>query len=276
MARCGLTSLLLTFMASTALADKPGFGDTFTLSGGVMQHYANASFAATREGNPGVELDLKDLDMDTDATTAWFGFNWQFTDNWGLSVSYTNFESDGVVMASEDGNFNEIEWSVNATLDSNLDMELYIVDLNWDFINNGRTHFGVGLGLHIADMKAGIGAIVELDVNGDPLIEPIDLGASTAEVTAPLPNVLIRGGHRFGDSFYIGARLGYFALEVDDIDGSLVSGAATAEWRPGGGKLGIGLGYQYINVNVKQDKPRLFEEYDLIGDGPILFVSVGF
>jgi hypothetical protein len=275
MARFALLSLLLTLLASKALADKPGFGDTFTFSVGGMLHHANASFTATREGNPEVELDLKDLDMDTDATTLWLGFNWQLTDHWGLSGSYASFDSNGVAVVSESGNFDEIDWEVNATLDSQLDMDLYIVDLNWDLINNGRSHLGVGLGLHIADVSAGISAFADLDVNGNP-IPPIDLGASATEVTAPLPNVLVRGGHRFGDSFYIGARLGYFALEVGDVDGELWSGAATAEWRPGGGNFGLGLGYQYVNVNVKQDKPRLFEEYDLKGDGPILFLSVGF
>ena len=267
--------LALLLLASPVLADKPRFGDTFTFSVGGMLHFADASFQATREGNPEIELDLKDLDMDTDATTLWLGFNWQFADNWGLSGSYSSFDSDGLAVVSEAGNFEDIEWQVNATLDSRLDLDLFIIDLTWDFINNGRTHLGVGFGLHIADLSSGIRAFVDADVNGNP-IPPVEIGASSTNVTAPLPNVLVQGGHRFHDSFYVGAKLGYFALEVDDTDGSLWAASATAEWRPGGGNLGIGVGYQYNNINVKQDSSRLFEEYDLTGHGPILFVSAGF
>ncbi len=277
MVRLTLVLALVLFMvvAAPARADKPVFGDTFSFSVGGMKHYADATFRATGEGDPEFELDLDDLEMDTDATTLWLGFNWQFADSWGLSGSYTNFDSDGNATVDESGNYDGIEWDVNATLESTLDLDLYIVDLTWDFINNGRTHVGVGFGLHIADLSSSIDASASLDVDGNP-IAPVELGASSTDVTAPLPNVLLRAGHRFGDSFYIGARVGYFALKVDDIDGELWTGWATAEWRPGGGNFGVGLGYQYMNINVEQEKSRVVEEYDFTGDGPILFVSVGF
>ena len=270
-----LTPFLL-IVATPSFADRPGFGDTFTFGVGGMQHYADASFQATREGLPPIELDLEDLEMDTDATKIWLGFTWQFADSWGLSGTYTDFDSTGLAFASESGNFDDIEWDVNATLESELDMNIYIVDLHWDFINTGQSHFGVGAGLHIADIKTGIQATLELDVNGDPVGNPLPLGARTTTVTAPLPNFHVRGGHRFGDSIYIGAKLGYFSLKVDEVDGKLVTGAAFAEWRPGGGNFGLGFGYQYMNIDVEQDKSGLFEKYDMTGDGPILYVSAGF
>lgn len=265
----------LTLSASSALAEKPVFGDTFTLMLGGMQHTADATLRSTREGRPPVELDLDDLEMDTEATTLWVGFGWQFADSWGISGSFSSFDGEGSAIAMEDGNYGDIEWSVNAALDSELDMDLYIIDLHWDFINTGRSHLGVGVGLHVADMSSSISARAEPDVDGNP-IESINLGVSSADVTAPLPNVLVRGGHRFGDSFYIGARFGYFALEVDDVDGELITASASAEWRPGGGNFGLGLGYQYAEIDVTRDRTSREVDFNLKGDGPILFVSVGF
>jgi len=232
-------------------------------------------FSTTLQGNEEVELDLDDLEMDSEATNLWLGLDWQFADSWGLSASYSKFDGKGSAAASEDGNFNDIEWSVNAQLDSSLDLEFYIVDLSWDFINTGRSHFGVGLGLHIADIRTSIAARTELDVNGNP-IPPIDLGASSSEVTAPLPNVQLEGGHRFGESFYVGGKAGYFTLKVGDVDGELVTASLFGEWRPGAGSFGVGLGYQLIDIDVTEDSNNRRKKLDLTGDGPILYVSVGF
>jgi hypothetical protein len=266
---------LLSGVSAPALADRPGFGDVFTFKVGGMDYTADAKFSTTILGNEEVELDLRDLDMDTDATNLWLGFNWQFADSWSLSGSYSSFEGDGSSVASEDGNFDDIEWSANAVLDSELDLEFFIIDLGWDFINTGRSHLGVGVGLHVSDVRTALSATVSVDVNGNP-VAPVDLGASSSNVTAPLPNFHLRGGHRFGDSFYIGGKIGYFALEIDDVDGELVTASVFGEWRPGSGNFGVGLGYQLIDVDVTEDSSSRRKKLDMTGDGPILYLSVGF
>jgi len=264
-------------IAAAAQADKPFFGDTFMIALGGMENKAKASFQSTREGRPPVELDMNDLGMDPTTTTVWAGLAWQFADKWGVSTSYSSFSSDGEVFASEGGNFGEIEWEVNATLESKLDLDLYIVDFHWDFINTGQSHFGVGLGLHIADISTGINATVELNVDGTPSTEPpILIGQEIAAVTAPLPNVSVRGGHRFGDSIYLGGTAGYFTLKVGDVDGELVTVRGHVEWRPGGGNFGLGAGYQYVSMNVTEKTTNFSKKFDMEFYGPLLFVSLGF
>ena len=79
-----------------------------------------------------------------------------------------------------------------AEMDMN-DLDLHIVDLHWDSINSERSHFGVGVGLHIADLSTQIVAVVEADIDGVPVDPPIDLGTSSAGIAAPLPNISVRG-----------------------------------------------------------------------------------
>jgi hypothetical protein len=179
------------------------------------------------------------------------------------------------VTAREDGNFDRVEWSVGATLDSELDLDLYIVDLHWDFIKTERSHFGAGAGLHVADLSATVGARIEADINGNP-IESIDLGEESAGITAPLPNVFIRGGHLFTDALYLGATAGYFALEVDEIGGDLVTARAALEWRPSAKAIGLGLGYQYVSMEYHDNKGSTKRTVDAEFYGPVLFVGVGF
>lgn len=270
---CLATALL---MSPAAFADKPAFGDTFTIGIGGMKHKADSVFRSTREDRFPIDLDMNDLGMDKKATTVWAGFTWQFADSWGISATYAGFDSDGDIAAARDGNFGDIEWGANATLVSELALDLYIVDLTWDFINTDRTNVGVGLGLHIADLSASIDATLEADINGTPIDPPIDLGTETAAVTAPLPNVLVRAGHRFGDSWYLSGTAGYFGLKVDNVDGELVSLRGSLEWRPGGGLFGAGLGYQYVDINVEDEGGRRTNEYDIQFYGPILFFQLGF
>jgi len=233
----------------SAYADKPMFGDTFTFGIGGMEQNAKASFQSTREGRPPIELNMNDLGMDPKTTTVWAGFTWQFADKWGFGASYSGFSSKGDVRTSESGNFGDIDWNINADLTSELDLDLYIIDFHWDFIKTERSHFGAGLGLHIADLSTGISATVSADINGNP-IPTQDLGSETAAVTAPLPNISIRGGHRFGESVYVGATLGYFSLDTGDIDGELTSFRAQVEWRPGASNFGLGAGYQYVDFKI--------------------------
>jgi hypothetical protein len=269
-----LLLLLATLLFGTnAYADRPGFGDTWSFKVGGMSQTANLAFSSTREGRPDIELDLTDLDMDDNASTVWAGVTWQFAENWGTTLSYSGFSTDGEAVADEDGNFGDIEWSAAARLSSSYDLDLYVWDVHWDFINNERTNVRFGLGLHIADVSLGVGFELDGLVNGQPVV--IDSGAETADVTAPLPNVLLGAGHRFGENFYLTLTGGYFALEIDKIDGELIAMRGALEWRPWE-QFGFGLGYQYLDVNFTETEDDRKVKFDMDAHGPVLFLSVGF
>jgi hypothetical protein len=260
-------------LAPDALAEKPGFGDTWLLRAGGMNQTANISFSLTRNDRPETSLDLGDLGMDDNASTFWGSLTWQFADSWGMSLTYSSFSTDGVETATDGGNFGDVEWSADAILTSEYDLDLYIIDLRWHFINTGRSHLGVGAGLHIADIGLGMGFRLDGIVNGETVV--VDSGSETVSATAPLPNISLLAGHRFGDSVYLAATIGYFALKVDEIDGELVSARAGLEWRPTR-HVGAGIGFQYLDINFDEDKGDRRLELDTESYGPVLFLSVGF
>lgn len=268
-----LIPMLFALPAAQALADRPYFGDTLTFRLGGMEQKADVSLSSTREDRPKRTLDFSDLGLDDKSSTLYAGLSWQFFDSWGLDVSYSSFDSSGSETATEDGNFGDIEWDASATLTSNYDLDLYIVDLHWDFINTGETHVGVGLGLHIADIDTGIGFTLTGTVNGQPVV--VDSGAESVTVTAPLPNLLVRAGHQFGDNFYLGFSGGWFSLNYQDIDGELLSARANFEWRPVR-HFGAGIGYQYVSVKVTEDDGDTKNRLDNDIYGPVLYVTAGF
>jgi hypothetical protein len=261
-------------LSPLALAgESPKFGDTVTLRLGGMIHKADATFSSTKEGRLPTELDLNKLGMDKRFDSFWAGLEWQFADRWGLTFSYSDFKADGDRSASESGNFGDIEWSLGAELTSDMKMKIYIVDVTWDFFKTERSHLGLGLGAHVADFDLNIDFTATGQVGDETAV--VEVGSETAAITAPLPNVSVRGGHRFGDNFYLGGTAGYFSLKVGDVDGELVTARGSLEWRPHE-RFGLGVGYQFVSFEVNEKKDTKQESYEADFYGPIFFVSAGF
>lgn len=256
--------------AGTAFAARPGFGDTLTLGIGTLWSQSDATFAYTLDGLPETELDLSDLGMKDSDTVLWLGGKWQMTDRLHLGASYSSFEADGSNTAAFSGDFGDVTFITGADLTSHFESELYIVDLGWDFVKTEDAHLGLGVGVHVADLSFELGAVVDLPLGGT-----LDLGVDTAEVTAPLPNATLSGGMMIGEHLYLHGAAGYFSLNYKDYDGQLLSARAALEWRPFK-RLGVGAGYQYVNLNLKVDDSNSDEEYDLDLYGPLVFLSVGF
>ncbi|NIP14401.1 MAG: hypothetical protein GWM88_06590 [Pseudomonadales bacterium] len=261
-------------LSSSVLAgESPKFGDTVTLRLGGMIHRADATFSDTRIDRPPVKLDLNGLGMDKRYDSFWAGLEWQFAKRWGLALSYSDFSTDGERTVSEGGNFGDLEWRKDAELVSEMDMDIFIVDVTWDFVKTERSHFGLGVGAHVADFSMEIDLSVEGQIGDDTVV--IAGGTETAGITAPLPNISMRGGHRFGDNFYLGGTAGYFSLKVGDVDGELITARGSLEWRPHK-RFGLGIGYQFVSFDVKEKKETKQERYDADFYGPIFFVSAGF
>jgi hypothetical protein len=267
-------SALLAALAVPALAEKPRFGDTLTVAIGGLGNKAKASFSSTREDSVIDRLSLSDLGMDDKNDVFWADVSWQISERFRLAGNYSSFEANGFREVSEGGNFADLEWTANASLTSNFDMELFIVDLTWDPIKTDNAHLGVGLGLHIADLSFLLAAEGELIVNGTPIVSA-EPRVETASVTAPLPNLSVAGGISFGKNLYLMGDLGYLSLKYDKYDGELISARGGLEWRPVR-HFGLGAGYQYVDVDLKVDETDSEERYNVRFYGPVLFVSVGF
>ena len=270
-----IITVVCLFLASTALADKPRFGDTFSFSLGAISNKASGTFSSTNDGEPVSKLKLSDLNMGDATTKLWGDFSWQFAERWRVGVNYSAFDDKGSDVAEVSGNWDDIEWSAGATLDGKVGLKLYIVDINWDFLKTDNAHLGIGAGLHVADLDFRIGATGHLIIDGEEF--DIDLGSEAVDVTAPLPNLNLSGGYMIGDSIYLSGSVGWFSLNYDKYDGSLTSLRANVEWRPFKSRnIGFGAAYQYIDLDLKVDQSTRKDRYNIDFQGPVLFISAGF
>jgi hypothetical protein len=264
---------ILVLLAGSAYADKPRFGDTVSLSLGGMNHRGKATLSVTNDDAPVDRLTFADLGLNDETQVFWGDLSWQFAERWQFSLVYTSFSGSGVESASTGGNFGDIEWEIGASLSTDFDLDLYIADLTWDFLKTERSHLGVGVGLHAADVDISLVAEISGSIGGNGAGTTVR--AESASVLAPLPNASLVGGIMLSDGVYLSGHLGVMSLNYGKYDGGLFSARGALEWRPWQ-NVGLGAAYQYVDLDVKVDEGTRTEDYDFRFHGPILFLSVGF
>ena len=143
-----------------------------------------------------------------------------------------------------------------------------------------RSELQLKAGLHLADLSAGFslaGAIC--DPTTDPATPPgcPQIGGKTEseEVSAPLPHIGISYIYAFAPNWSLQAAGMGFALEVNDIDGSILEADADVIWQPLR-NFGIGAGYRYLRVDVDSGTSDLNGAFDFEYHGPTLYLWATF
>jgi len=267
---------LLLFVSSIdghAQNGNPHFGDTVTFSSGVLFHKADASVGATLNDNPVVDLRLPDLGVGDDKTVFWTELSWKMSRRWQWDLTYSSFAGNGFIEARRSGNFGEIEFDAGASLSSSLDVDVFITDITYSLINTDRGRLGIGAGFHVTRVDFGLLATVDVMTEGGEFEQVAR--SQTMDVLAPLPTLSMTGGYRLLDNVYLSADVGYLSLNVDKYDGGIFSARTRVEWRPWR-RIGIGAGYQFIDLDLDIDQGRIDERYSLELTGPTLFLTYGF
>jgi hypothetical protein len=144
-------------------------------------------------------------------------------------------------------------------------LDLYVINLSYNFYRSRRASFGVGLGIHLADVDLGITG----SVNG------VTVASGDADVLAPLPNLYVNGAYAFTEKILLRYGGGGFSLTYSDWDGTLLFANAFLEYWPWQ-YVGFGAGYRYIDAEVDYDPGHKKEEYDFTLPGPVFYVTAGF
>ena len=262
--------VLVCLGLSTAQAEEQSYGSAlwkrFTLYGGAQFIQAEGKFKSVRPEKPDVGVDLDDLGLDDDQISPAVGAIAHFWNRrLSLRFDYFGYHDDANARAAFEFDWDGETIPINAALDSNLDIDVYAINLGYNFIRSDRAKLGVGIGIHAADLDLGIKA----SVNGVTIVK------GSAEVLAPLPNVYLNGAYAFTDKFLARAGAGGFSLTYGDWSGYMWFIAGYLEYWPWK-HVGFGAGYRHIDVDVDYEPGHKKETYDFALPGPLLYVAVGF
>ena len=265
---------LLTAPAAWAQTEggalNPILEDRFTLRIGA--YFENVDSAAAKF-NPDLglsgKIDLERAGLDDDDASLFIDGRWRFADRWHLGLSYYGTDRSGSSIVAGDIEFGDLLIPVDGVVDSSFQADIYVADIGYSFIKTPRSEFGVRLGLHAADLDVGL--------IGRGTVGPVEveLGSSSTDTLAPLPNIGLFGAYAFTPQLSVSASLGYLTLSYDKFDGEIKVASAALDYRFSK-NFGVGLGYSFLDLNLDVDEPVFDERYELEYRGPVLFLSAGF
>ncbi len=261
----GLTSAWADERGSTNILEK-----SLVVYGGAQLYQADGKFGYVEEGQPDITVDLDDLGLADDKVSPAVGALINFWENrLTLRLDYFGYHDDANATIDFEFDFDGITYPAGASLDSSLDLDLYVVNLSYNFYRSNRARFGVGLGVHAAD--------IDIKISGKTYVgaTEIDLGTGRADILAPLPNFYVTGAYAFTDRVLLRCGGGGFSMKYNDWDGSLWFANAFLEYWPWQ-YVGIGAGYRYLSANVEYDPGHKKETYDFDLPGPVFYVTAGF
>ena len=238
------------------------------LLGGFRENVDARVYAdADRAGTVGV--DLGDLGMDEIDNSWMLEYRYRLGEKWQISAGAFTFRNSGTIAAERDFSFDGVDFKAGVVLDSELQVDTYIVDVLYKVYDSNRAEILVGGGLHIFDLST------EIETRLFVEDESKTGQRGENELMAPLPNLRMQGFYALTPKWALSATLGWLSITYDDYDGSFSYLHARTSYHFTD-RFGVSLGYQYIDVDFTRDRERGETGFDASFHGPSLVLSYGF
>jgi hypothetical protein len=237
------------------------------LVGGFRQS-VDAEVYADAE-NRGAGVDLGDLGMDEVDNSWMLEYRYRLGENWQVSAGAFTFSNSGTIAAERDFSYDGVDFKAGVTIESELQIDTYMVDVLYKVYDSDRAEVLIGGGLHIFDLDTEIETLVSVD------------GGSRAgqrgesELLAPLPNLRMQGFYALTPKWALSATLGWLSMTYEDYDGSFTYLHARTSYQLTD-RFGVSLGYQYIDIDLTRDRERGETGLDASFNGPSVVLSYGF
>ena len=249
----------------------PYLYERFTLKGGILHHSATGEFSYKKDGKKKIDVDLDDLGLDEEENSLFVDAQLRLSKRFSLNAGYFGYHESGKNRSTFGFDFGDITIPINATTDSEIDLDVYYVNLGYSVYSSANTEVGIGIGVHGADFSLQISA--EADSVGQ--LPPVYLGEETEDLLAPLPNLYFFASRALKDNILLHLNGGWMSLTYDDYDGNLFFARASIDYRFKK-HFGIGGGYSYYDFDVEYDPGGKVETYDVKFHGPLVYLILGF
>lgn len=269
-----IAAIALSALISTSALAGSSIEDTHFFRLGAYKQKADIQLGSTIKPFKPITINLADdLGTDDSSTAGNALYRWHFTHKWSLSVAYQRLELEGRGIAEKSFNFEGKEFTVGVQINTDFDMDTYLVDIGYSFVHNDKWEVTFGLGIHAFDIDSSIaGQITVTDGTGASILE----GARAAvDVLAPLPNLRGSVTYMINPKWEVNASLGWLSLKIDEVDGKYLYFDLGTEYRISD-RFGIGASYQLGDIDVTVDKTARVDKFDLEFEGPSIYISYGF
>ena len=228
---------------------------------------------------PPLDIEAK-LGLKEGELVGWGGAKWHISRRNSLEAEYFALNRDGFVdLFPEPIEVGDLVIE-SGSISTAFDVAVARLTYGFSLKRSERTDLQLKAGLHIADMSIGLqlaGAVCDRSVGefppGCPTGQTPPL--ESEEVTAPLPHFGLSWAYAISPTVMTEVRAMGFAIEIDNVDGSLIEVSGDLFWQPWD-NFGLGLGLRYFDLGVKASKADLNGEFNLYYFGPAVSVVASF
>jgi hypothetical protein len=244
---------------------------TFTLRLGMYDMNLSTRIRVDgRGGNVGTGLDFEDdLNLDDNKDTFNAALRWHFKERHFLELEHFSLKRNGFRRLEGEIRFGETVFPIGADVSSSFTTEVTRFSYAYRLVRNENWGVALGVGIHVTRLRATL-----TEVAFDNIEVPVT-DTEFAAVTAPLPVFGFSGARRLSKKWALVARAQFFAVEVDDIDGSIKHAAMHFE-HDTRSNLGFGIGYDWFEVGIKTEERLWAGKADIRFHGPMLFLKGSF
>lgn len=273
-----LTTAMVAMVGLLGLGATPLAGaDDFNLitakanaSLGTFLNQSTMKIRVDGETSIGTEIDWEDTFGKGEQTRFRLDGVWRFTDKHHVRFMLTDYSKSRTEALDRDVQWGEDLILAGSSVTGKLGFSIAEVAYEYALRHKDNMELALTVGVHYTTFEAKLTADVQTPGGGIGG----QLGGK-ASVDAPLPVFGARGMWRLGGDFYLDAQLQWFALSIDQYDGSLINYRGAVIWQPRQW-VGIGLGYDSFNVDVDVKKDNFKGSLDWTYEGPQVFFNVGF
>ena len=246
----------------------PGAAHEFSI--GATRQVTKSSTLSSSPSLPEVGISLKDFDIEDDDDSWYLQYNWRFAKRWMLGAFAYQYQDTGRTALTRDFNYDGVEFTAGALVDSTLKIDTYAVDVLYAIHQGERSELLVGGGVHALDLSVSFAGLL---IAGDTSER---FTASSESLLAPVPNQRLYGSYAFTDRLGADITAGWLSADVDEYDGSFAYLHTRLRYRVGE-RSALSLGYQFTSIDITQRPgPDRKRRFDADMHGPSLQYSVAF
>ena len=261
--------LLSTGLAVQAEPIHPQLSAKHNIILGAYQQKADASFYANPDEIGKATIDLGDLGIDDKDISYLLEYRYRLNEKWLFSIGTFQFGTSGRLEGKRDFTFGGEEFEAGASLDTTLDIDTYMIEAMYSVYKTDRAEILLGAGLHMFDFSASIDSRVTVG-------EQEFAGSSASDdILAPLPNLRAQGFYALSPKWGLAVTLGWLSAKYEDYDGAFAYLHARTMYRFTE-RFGVGVGYQFIDVELSHDRDRGEIGFDIQFDGPAAYLAYSF
>jgi hypothetical protein len=272
--RQGLATLAasaLLLAASTARADGPNLLDEgwdVSLGTFIVNQNTDVRLDGTTTGEIGTPIDWEKTFGDGDTTRFRLDGYWRFAERHKIRAMWFNASREGSKTIDTEIDWQGETFPVNTKIKG--ESKFNIVELAYEYAFMRRDNFELTgtAGIHYTDLSLSLSG----NVNDGEITRNVKKEGS---VGVPLPVFGGRALWRMGGDFWLDASAQWFALSIDEYDGSIWDAKLDVIWQPSKW-VGVGLGYNHFKVDVDVNQDKFNGSLNWAYDGPRIFYTVHF